>query len=93
MDDSTNQWEIRYSWQPDAGITHPENSFERRTSSRDALETYACTRWERSEHGLTMTAVEIRQLPDGQWERLLPYEPSCDVRSGGYADEEVTEAR
>jgi hypothetical protein len=70
-------WGIRFTWTSDPGITHPTQTYDTRPASRERALRYAWNEWATPHSGLTITAVHIRELPDGEWEEVRP-EMACD---------------
>jgi len=59
----------------DAGIEHPRFSYEARFATREQAEKMGRIRLGRAERGMSLTAVHLRERPDGEWiavERIQP---------------------
>jgi len=72
-------WQLRFRWDVDPAITHPELTYDDRFTSRERAEQVAWIRWPRHEQGMSMIEICVRKLPDGEWEHLLPLPATCGL--------------
>lgn len=73
------QWRVRFTWKADTGVTFPERSYGDPTPDRDDAVDAAFATWSAKHNWLTITGVEIQELPDGPWVDLEPELPCCGM--------------